>query len=64
MATSARNSTGYQQFLYLVEKANPHEDMVAAADNVSSHNSLATRTWQMLSVALFDGVHVVFGGDG
>ncbi|WP_461097824.1 transposase [Streptomyces bullii] len=38
-------SAFYQQFLQKVEAANPAGDIYVITDNLSSHNSLATRTW-------------------
>jgi hypothetical protein len=45
MSASSRNSASYQRFLAAVEQDNPHGDIVVVTDNLSSHNSLATRTW-------------------
>ena len=45
MAAPSRNSVFYQQFLQLVEDANPTGDIYVVTDNLSSHNSLSTRTW-------------------
>ncbi|MFD1504005.1 transposase, partial [Streptosporangium lutulentum] len=46
MTASSRNSFFYQRFLQQVEEANPGEnDIWVIADNLSSHDSLATRTW-------------------
>jgi transposase len=45
MTASSRNSVNYQRFLHLVEEANPDGDIVVVTDNLSSHNSLSTRTW-------------------
>ncbi|WP_230884060.1 transposase [Planomonospora sp. ID82291] len=46
MTSPSRNSVSYQEFLRRVEDANPGTgDVVVIADNLSSHNSLATRTW-------------------
>ncbi|MGA4850955.1 transposase [Streptomyces sp. G5(2025)] len=45
MAASSRNSAFYQQFLQKVEAANPVGDIYVVTDNLSSHNSLSTRTW-------------------
>ncbi|MFF7535393.1 IS630 family transposase [Streptomyces bobili] len=45
MAASSRNSVFYQQFLQLVEDANPNGEIWIVTDNLSSHNSLSTRTW-------------------
>ncbi|WP_427019274.1 IS630 family transposase (plasmid) [Pseudarthrobacter sp. P1] len=45
MTASSRNSANYQRFVQTVEQANPHGQIVVIADNLSSHNSLSTRTW-------------------
>ncbi|MEU6774681.1 IS630 family transposase [Streptomyces sp. NPDC046759] len=45
MTASSRNSAFYQQFLQRVEAANPAGDIYVVTDNLSSHNSLSTRTW-------------------
>uniref|UniRef100_UPI000B3C334C transposase n=1 Tax=Cellulomonas iranensis TaxID=76862 RepID=UPI000B3C334C len=45
LAASSRNSVLYQQFLQLVEDANPVGDIYVITDNLSSHNSVSTRTW-------------------
>ena len=45
MAASSRNSVFYQQFRQLVEDANPTGEIWIVTDNLSSHNSLSTRTW-------------------
>ncbi|MEU2930714.1 IS630 family transposase [Streptomyces sp. NPDC007251] len=45
MAASSRNSLFYQQFLQKIEAANPVGDIHVVTDNLSSHNSLSTRTW-------------------
>lgn len=45
MAASSRNSVFYQQFLQLVEDANPTGEIWIVTDNLSSHNSLSTQTW-------------------
>ncbi|MCC3774896.1 transposase [Streptomyces sp. UNOB3_S3] len=45
MTASSRNSTFYQQFLQLIETANPTGDIYVITDNLSSHNSLSTRAW-------------------
>ncbi|MGW7674455.1 transposase [Streptomyces sp. NPDC054775] len=45
MAAVSRNSAFYQQFLHLVEDANPVGDIHVITDNLSSHNSVSTRTW-------------------
>ncbi|GAA2892251.1 hypothetical protein GCM10010517_56750 [Streptosporangium fragile] len=43
MTASCRNSTHYQRFLRLIEKASPTSEIVIVADNLSSHNSKSTR---------------------
>jgi hypothetical protein len=45
MTASSRNSVFYQQFLQLVEDANPTGEIWIVTDNLSFHNSLSTRTW-------------------
>ncbi|MFD7409411.1 transposase [Streptomyces sp. NPDC059866] len=45
MTATSRSSAFCQQFLQLVEEANPHGDIYVISDNLSSHNSLSTRTW-------------------
>ncbi|MET9251091.1 IS630 family transposase [Nonomuraea sp. NPDC003709] len=46
MTAPSRNSACYQQFLQQVEDANPGDgDIWVIADNLSSHNSVATREW-------------------
>ncbi|MFM9499781.1 helix-turn-helix domain-containing protein [Streptomyces galilaeus] len=45
MTASSRNSVFYQQFLQKVEEANPAGDIYVVTDNLSSYNSLSTRTW-------------------
>ncbi|GAA1397840.1 hypothetical protein GCM10009639_35690 [Kitasatospora putterlickiae] len=45
MAAPSRNSVFYQQFLQLLEDTNPTGDIYVVTDNLSSHNSLSTRTW-------------------
>ncbi len=45
MTASSRNSVFYQQFLQQVEDANPTGQIWIITDNLSSHNSLSTRTW-------------------
>jgi transposase len=42
---ASRNSVNYQRFLELVEAANPAGDILVITDNLSSHTSVATRTW-------------------
>ncbi|WP_369268641.1 transposase [Streptomyces sp. R11] len=45
MTASSRNSEFYQQFLQLLEDANPDGEIWIVTDNLSSHNSVSTRTW-------------------
>ncbi|GGK95617.1 hypothetical protein Ppa06_64010 [Planomonospora parontospora subsp. parontospora] len=46
MTSPSRNSASYQEFLQKIEDVNPGTgDIVVIADNLSSHTSLATRTW-------------------
>jgi len=45
MTATSRNSAFYQRFLQLVEEANPAGDIYVITDNLSSHNSVSTRTW-------------------
>jgi transposase len=45
MTATSRNSAFYQRFLQLVEDANPVGDIYVITDNLSSHNSVSTRTW-------------------
>ncbi|WP_330301713.1 MULTISPECIES: transposase [unclassified Streptomyces] len=45
MTASSRNSVFYQQFLQLLEDANPDGEIWIVTDNLSSHNSVSTRTW-------------------
>ncbi|MGX1548782.1 hypothetical protein [Streptomyces adustus] len=45
MTASSRNSVFYQQFLQQVEDANPAGNIWIVTGNLSSHNSLSTRTW-------------------
>ena len=46
LTAPSRNSACYQQFLAKVEAANPGTgDIVVITDNLSSHNSYATRDW-------------------
>ena len=46
MTAPSRSSVHYQQFLAKVEAANPGTgDIVVITDNLSSHNSYATRDW-------------------
>lgn len=51
MTASSRNSSNYQWFLQLIEKANPTSAIVMVADNLSSHNSKSTRHWTRGSTA-------------
>lgn len=44
MTASSRNSVFYQQFLQLIEDANPAGGIWIVTDNLSSHNSVSTRT--------------------
>ncbi|MER5667128.1 transposase [Streptomyces mirabilis] len=45
MTASSRNSVFYQQCLQQIEDANPSGEIWIVTDNLSSHNSLSTRTW-------------------
>ena len=45
LTAPSRNSAGYQQFLALVEQANPTGEIAVITDNLSSHFSFSTRTW-------------------
>ncbi|MGW6218222.1 transposase [Streptomyces sp. NPDC055109] len=45
MTASSRNSVFYQQFLQQLGDANPTGQIWIVTDNLSSHNSLSTRTW-------------------
>ncbi|MEH6380060.1 IS630 family transposase, partial [Streptomyces sp. KLMMK] len=45
MTAPSRNSVFYQHFLQLLEVANPTGVIYVITDNLSSHNSLPTRTW-------------------
>ncbi|MFJ9714304.1 transposase, partial [Streptomyces sp. NPDC101234] len=45
MAASSRNSVSCQQFLQRIEDANPTGELWSVTDNLSSHNSLSTRSW-------------------
>ena len=45
MTATSSNSAFYQRFLQLVEEANPTGDIYVITDNLSSHNSVSTRTW-------------------
>jgi transposase len=46
MTAPSRNSVYYQQFLQRVEDANPGDGPIyVITDNLSSHNSVATRAW-------------------
>jgi hypothetical protein len=44
MTASSRNSVFYQQFLQLIEDANPDGKIWIVTDNLSSHTSLSSRT--------------------
>jgi hypothetical protein len=41
----SRNSACWQEFLARLEQANPTGTIAVITDNLSSHSSLATRTW-------------------
>jgi len=45
LTAPARNSAGDQQLLAAVELANPTGELAVITDNLSSHSSIATRTW-------------------
>lgn len=45
MTAPSRNSVGYQQFLQLIEDANPTGEIVIITENLSSHYSKSTREW-------------------
>jgi transposase len=45
LTAASRNSTGYQQFLRLVERVNPTGEIAVITDNLSSHSSFSTRAW-------------------
>ncbi|WP_240351029.1 transposase [Streptomyces olivoreticuli] len=45
MTAPSRNSTFYQQFRKRLETGNPTGNPYVITDNLSSHNSLSTRTW-------------------
>ena len=45
LTAPSRNSDYYQQFLRLVEQANPTGTITVVTDNLSSHSSYSTRTW-------------------
>jgi hypothetical protein len=45
LTAASRNSLYYQQFLDLVEQANPTGDIYVITDNLSSHDSKSTREW-------------------
>ena len=45
MCAPSRNSAAYQEFLQLAEDANPEGLIYVITDNLSSHNSKATRAW-------------------
>ena len=42
---AARNSKNYVELLKDIEADNPTGDLFIVTDNLSSHNSLETRTW-------------------
>ena len=45
MCAPSRNGVAYQDFLRQVEQANPEGTIHVITDNLSSHNSKATRAW-------------------
>ncbi|WP_232835759.1 IS630 family transposase [Actinocorallia populi] len=45
LCASSRNSARYQDFLQLIEDANPEGQIIVVTDNLSSHNSKSTREW-------------------
>jgi DDE superfamily endonuclease len=45
LTAPSRDSIGYQQLLAAVELANPTGAVMVITDNLSSHSSVATRTW-------------------
>jgi hypothetical protein len=45
MCAPSRNSAAYCDFLQQAEQANPEGTIHVITDNLSSHNSKATRTW-------------------
>jgi hypothetical protein len=45
MCAPSRNSAFYQDFLQLEEQANPEGTIYVITDNLSSHDSKATRAW-------------------
>ncbi len=45
LTASSRNSVYYQQFLQVVEDANPTGTITVVTDNLSSHDSKTTRAW-------------------
>lgn len=45
MTAPSRNSLYWQQFLTMLEQANPTGTIAVITDNLSSHNSVSTRTW-------------------
>ena len=45
MCAPSRNSSYYQLFLQQVEDTSPHSQIVIITDNLSSHDSKATRAW-------------------
>ncbi|MFF7023201.1 transposase [Streptomyces klenkii] len=46
MTAFSRNSVFYQKFLKRLETANPTGGIYVITNNLSSHNSLSTRTWR------------------
>jgi transposase InsO family protein len=45
LCATSRNSAHCQRFLRQVQDANPHGQIVVITDNLSSHDSKATRAW-------------------
>lgn len=45
LTASSRNSASYQRFLQLIEQTNPAGKIYVVTDNLSSHDSKATRSW-------------------
>ncbi len=45
LTASSRNGVNYQRLLRAIEEANPTGEIYVVTDNLSSHNSKATRTW-------------------
>jgi hypothetical protein len=45
MCAPSRNSAAYQDFLHRVEQASPATTIYVITDNLSSHDSKATRAW-------------------